>query len=244
MKHSSTIKVSFVALAFVALSIIAGCSKEPASNPRSVTNANALPVDSSYYLKGIFGTQPLTIEGNAVYYSLIDTTITPSHPGGSCHDSDGDHDGQNNNNGDPDNDQANPVFVTGTKWVIVHSSGGQTTQTSVASVELRSLDVRIFVTPIAQSQSQFFDMLAPTANYGLATVNNPQQGAYVTILDQNGVRWTSIGDQTGSSFAITTRGAMGTLSAPFSGTFSIKVYDGNGNVKQLSNVTFSAIAGL
>ena len=73
------------------------------------------------------------------------------------------------------------------------------------------------------------------------TLNN---GAYVTFRDNAGVLWTSKGDQTGSAIAITSRGEFAGAATTVAGTFSAKMYDGNGNVRQLNNVSFHGIAGL
>jgi hypothetical protein len=235
MKPNYTLKALFAALSLPALIIFSGCGKEPGSNPKVTSTTNTTAVDTSYYMNGTFDGRPLKIVGNNVSYARIDTTITTDHPGGGC---DGGQWGQ-----DPDNDDQKPVYVTGTQWLNVSSAG---VQSSHSSIELRTLDVRVFVAPIAvQHQNQFYSILKSQA-YPLATPRDPQEGAYVSILDDLGVRWTSIGDQTGSTFQITSVGAniSGVLYTTFSGTFSINVYDGNGRVKQLSNVTFTALAGL
>jgi len=209
------------AVSFLSVFIIAGCKKEPVKtiNTVSVTNGTK---DSSNYLKGTLGGELVKFEGNAIAYNgYVDPDSAQNHGGsGSGHDADA-------------------YYQSGSKWVTF---GNGITATN-ASIELRSLAVRVFVSPTHVSASNYFNLINPTT-YPVATDDNPSSGAYVSIRDNSGVLWTTAGDQHQSTLTISSIGPNMVSYTVVSGTISCKMYDGQGNMKQLTGATFTAAVGI
>ena len=228
--------------------IITGCNKEKPVTPvmsataltTTITNTNitkpviaprgtiGLPaVDSATFLKGFLGNEEIKIEGNAVSYNAYVDPDSTQHPG-------------NGHNNDPDDDS---YYLSGSKWVTF-SGTGLTSASTNASVEIRSLAVRVFVTPINATSTNYFNLLQPEMYYPFADGDNTNTGAYITLHDKNGKLWTSTGDQDGSYLMITSRGANMNTYTVVSGTISCKMYDYSGNVKQLTGAKFTAALGI
>ena len=213
--------------------LIAGCKKENNSPNTPNTPAGNLPGaptpptnSSPYFLTASLSGEAVSAAGTAIFFN--DTTITTSNEG--CEGHEGEHAGSN---GDPD-DQSS-TKATGGKWTTITTTG---TTTTTAVVEMKKLAVRVYVAPKIENH---FNMVAPGAySFASSTVS----GAYVAILDSKGVVWTTNGDQTGSVFQIISRGDSTGTSTTFAGSFTAKMYNSKGAVKQVTNGTFSALAGL
>lgn len=202
-------------ISFFALFTTIGCKKE--ITPTTTSNNNT--AQPEFFLRGSFDGAPVMLEGTPeAYTASLDFT-----------DEDEDHDGD---------DDENTTLVTGTRWTTTDGGSARTT----GSIEVRKVVIRVFIAPISTSQ-EHYNMLTPRTFAFFDVVDNGD-GAYITFLDSNGVLWTSNGDQTGSTITINSRGEFAGTSTKFAGTFTAKMYDGNGNSKLLSNVAFSGLAGL
>jgi len=168
MKKSSLLKTLLALSLLWSVFIINGCKKEATIKPTITPIAViAETIDSANFLKGLLGDEPVKFEGNAVYYKGY---VDP--------DSAGHHDNPGNT-GDPNGSthDHDSYYQSGSKWVTINQTG---LQLSTASVELRSLAVRVFVSPISASSNNYFNLLSQ-ATYAVATSDNPSKGAYVTI---------------------------------------------------------------
>ncbi len=223
MRKFNLINSLFVLAVLWSAIVISGCKKEPVVTPVKTVSAIAVePADSANFIKGYLGDEPIKFEGNALSYnSYVDPDS--AHQGGTGHDYDS-------------------YYMSGSKWVTL-SGTGLTSYATNASVEIRSLAVRVFVTPIAATSITYYNLLGQ-ATYAFADGDNSNAGAYVSIHDKNGVLWTSTGDQDGSTLTITSRGANMNTYTVVSGTISCKMYDHTGNVKQLTGAKFTAALGI
>ncbi len=223
MKKAATTKLSGIVLLTAAIFVINGCKKDtPVKNIAPVT-VSSNSVDSANYIKGYFDGQPISFEGNAsAYHGYVDPDSTQSIGGG---------------NQQHDNDA---FYQSGSQWMTLTAAGVKAVS---ATLEVRSLAVRVFVSPIASQSSDYFNLLTP-AIYNVADGNNSSNGAYITLHDKNGVLWTSHGDQDGSTLLILSRGANMNTYTVVSGTISCKLYDGEGNMKKLTAAQFTAALGI
>ncbi|HWB63064.1 MAG TPA: hypothetical protein VG603_06100 [Chitinophagales bacterium] len=219
MKKTAIIVLSAISL-FTAIVFMDGCRKDADD---SQNNSNTLTGNSKYFITGLLGGQPVSIEGTPTYYSNSTNVEDSTHLNPWEHH---DHDADDSSG-----------FVTGSKWI---SSDMATTN---GSMELRRLSVRVYVAPITGLSNQFYGMIA-TGPVNFAYNPDPNNGVYLAVRDKNNVVWTTKGDQTGSTFQITSRGDNRGTYATFSGLVTCKMYDGQGNMKPFTSVAFSAIAGL
>lgn len=84
-------------------------------------------------------------------------------------------------------------------------------------------------------------------DYSYGSCDDNIQGAEVKWMDDNNVTWFStLGDQTGSTFTITERGPQSDdeISSYCKGTFSCKVYNQEGDMKVIENGQFRINLGL
>lgn len=221
MKKATTSQLSVIILLTVAMLIINGCKKEPVVKTIAPVTLTSTSTDSAVYMKGYFDGQPVSFEGNAnAYHAFVDPDSAQSQGGQGF-----------------DNDA---YYQSGSQWMKITNQG---TLTSNASVEIRSLAVRVFVSPIASLSSDYYNLLNPTA-YPLTDNHNAGNGAYITLHDKNGVLWTSHGDQDGSTLVILTRGTNLNTYTVVTGTVSCKLYDGEGNMKMLTAASFTAALGI
>jgi len=228
MRKFTPPNVLFVAIVSVLLSV-SGCKKE--NTPQTISDTQVSQVSNnqaapSYYLSGMLGTEAISLPGNPVAYNDSTDAI---HPHGGC-----DNEAEEDHDGDFD-DAAN---YTGSRWVTTDPNTNALV--SHGSVDVRKLIVRIYAAPLVATN--YYNMIA-LSSYGFVN-HNIGSGVYVTVRDSQGILWTTNGDQTGSTFTITSRTALSSAVANFSGTFTAKMYDGHGNVKQLTNGVFSATAKL
>ena len=228
MKNLNVIKTLFAFSLLSSVLIIGSCKKEevrPGTDTVGPVTISATPqVDSANYFKGYLGTEPVKFEGNAIAYNAyVDPDSVQNHGG--------------NGQQGQDNDA---YFMNGSKWVAISGAGLQTTN---ASIELRSLAVRVFVSPLQSESSIFYNLIKPTA-YPFSTSNDPSKGAYISLYDKNGVLWTSAGDQDGSTLTVSTIGPNMSSYAVVTGLISCKMYDPHGNMKQLTGATFTASMGI
>ncbi|MCX6198159.1 MAG: hypothetical protein NTY88_02905 [Bacteroidetes bacterium] len=216
-------------VALFALLAVSSCKKE--TTPTTTTNTTTATT-AEYFLQGTFDGAPVTLEGTpeAFTTSLDYVEHEAEHHG---HDADGDGDD------DDDDDNENTPLVTGTRWTTTDGANAVRTH---GSIEVRKVVIRVFIAPMPTNQLHF-DMLTPRTFSFFDGVTNTD-GAYITFRDGSGVLWTSTGDQTGSTITINSRGELVGTSTKFAGTFTAKMYDGNGNAKVLSNVSFAGLAGL
>jgi len=153
---------------------------------------------------------------------------------------DEDEQGQNDDNNDNDNGNANSgaksMMVSGSSW-----QGGNLAATPAGSIEIRTEVFRIYVTPF--KVHGYYNSLSP-GTYSFATPADTANGAYMAITDQSGTKWTTMGDQTGSTFTISSRGQAQQNNAQITGTVNCKMYDANGNVKSFTSGSFSTKMGI
>lgn len=227
MKHYLSL-TSFTALIFAAI-MLSSCNKEVTQNPVQQNTP------ATHYLKGLLGDEEIMVQTNASYF----TDVSNQNDGDEDDDITGDHnnDGHPDNGDDPDANEDHSTLITGCEWHITD----QMKMTTTGSVELRKEVFRIYVTPFMNNQ--YYGMLAP-GTYNFAYQNNSSSGAYITLRDKSGVLWTSKGDQTGSSFQITSRGASKQTFTTITGTVHCKMYDSNGNMKLFTGGSFTANSGL
>jgi hypothetical protein len=209
-------------LLMAAVFMMSGCKKEAVVKTIAPVTVGSDATDSTNYLKGYFDGAPISFQGNAyAYHAFVDPDSAQN--------------GGNHNNHDHD-----VFYQSGSKWINLTNTGLQVIN---ASLELRSLAVRVFVSPIATVSTGYYNLLNP-ANYPVSDDDNSSQGAYITLHDKYGVLWTSHGDQDGSTMVILTRGANMTTYTVISGTISCKLYDGEGNMKKLTAASFTAAVGI
>ncbi len=220
------LQLTFTIVLFTILAM-SSCKKETTPT-NSITTTVAEP---TYFLKGNFDGAQVVLQGTpeAFTTSLDYVEHETEHHG---HDADGDDD-------DDDDDNENTTLVTGTRWTTTDGANAVRTH---GSIEVRKVVIRVFIAPMSTNQLHF-DMLTPRTFAFFDGVTNTD-GGYITYRDDNGVLWTSSGDQTNSTITISSRGELAGTSTKFAGTFTAKMYDGNGNSKLLSNVSFSGLAGL
>ena len=134
--------------------VISGCKKEATVLPvKTVSAIPAATVDSANYIKGYLGDEPIKFEGNALSYSSY---VDPdsAHPGGGHNDYDS-------------------YYMSGSKWVTL-SGTGLTAYSTNASIEIRSLAVRVFVTPIAATSLTYYNLLGQaTYAFVMETTRTP-----------------------------------------------------------------------
>jgi len=225
MKRAVTFRISF-ALLLAGVLIINGCKKETTVKNIAPVTVNSESVDSANYLKGYFDGAPIAFEGNATaYHAFVDPDSANGGGGG----------------GNPGQSHDNDAFYqSGSKWMNLNNAGIMSVN---ASLELRSLAVRVFVSPIANVNTTYFNLLSPTA-YPVSSGQVGSAGAFITLHDKNGVMWTTHGDQDESTFVILTRGANLNSFTVITGTVSCKLYDGEGNMKKLTAAQFTAEVGI
>jgi hypothetical protein len=224
-----------VTTALVALSLLSsvfimeGCKKEAPITPINTVLVNGdQTADSAYFFKGYLGNEVVKFEGSAISYNAyVDPDSSQNSHG--C--------GNGTGNTQTDNDA---YYTSGSKWVSIPNVGLPVTN---ASLELRSLAVRVFVSPVNSQSANYYNLLG-LETYAVSTSDNPSKGAYISLHDKNGKLWTSAGNQDGSVLTVTSRGAnMGTYTV-LTGTITAKMYDADGNVKQLTGVSFTAALGI
>ncbi len=216
-----------LSIALFALLTVSSCKKE--TTPTAATNTTTTPI-AEYFLQGNFDGSPVTLQGTPEAFTTSLDYVD--------HHEDHDADNHDNHDGDDDDDDDNTALVTGTRWTTTDNNNAVST---TGSIQVNKVVIRVFIAPMPTSQ-EHYNMLAPRT-FSFVDGNN-QDGGYVTFRDNAGVLWTSNGDQTGSTITITSRGDYAGTSTKFAGTFTAKMYDGNGNTKLLSNVSFSGLAGL
>ena len=221
MKKSDAPKLSFLILIMVAIFTINGCKKEAIIKTIAPVTVSNKTVDSATFLKGEFDGLPISFEGNTfAYHGYVDPD-SAGHGGNQAHDNDA-------------------FYQSGSKWVTLTTAGIQVTN---ASLELRSLAVRVFVSPIAAAATDYYNLLTPSV-FPVANDDNSSKGGYLTLHDSHGVIWTTRGDQDGSSLVILTRDVNMSTYTVVTGTISAKMYDGEGNMKKLTNALFTAALGI
>lgn len=234
MNIRATLKVWGGAALFSFILLLAGCSKEkPASTANQNNNSNSL-----YYLEGLLGGKSITIMGpsnpavdtNLVYFDSTGRQISQQL---GIHDSSATWMSQ---------------YSTNASWVSATTNSNNAIV--LASIKiLKKLSVRVYVAPFpAPASNTLYSLLTqtqPQQSLTIADNNNPNDGVIVTIRDANGVTWSSLGQQSGSSsFTINARGYnMGTY-AIISGTMNLTMYDGQGHSEQLTSTAYSAMMGL
>jgi len=219
MKKTNSIKLLFALFVLWSVFAISGCKKEPIV--KQISTVTVFDQDSAIFLKGYLGDELVKFEGNGISYNAY---VNP------------DSNSQQHGHGQ---DYA-AYYMSGSKWVTLSGSGISATN---ASVEIRSLAVRVFVTPIAATSSTYYNLLGP-ATYQFADGDNTSAGAYVSMRDKNGLLWTSLGDQDGSTLTVTTMGANMVTYTIVAGTISCNMYDPSGHMKQLTGAKFTAALGL
>ncbi len=206
---------------FLSINLFTGCKKEVEKTPIQQT---AL---SEHRITGFLGDEEITIQTNASYFTdATDTNGVEEHQDNGHHDS-----------GDDDDDDDKSNLVTGCEWHTTDNTGHNTT---TGSVSVHKEVFRIYVTPFINSP--YYDMLV-TGTYNFLTTTNSKNGAYLTMRDNNGVLWTSLGEQTGSIFQILTRGANEQTFTRITGAVTCKMYNGHSNMKIFTG-TFAAVSGL
>ena len=240
MKKTSVLTLFFAVTFFSTVLIFSACKKEAVVNPTPnagastntlVTNENKVPVKpsaSNNVFTANLGGEQIHFEGNVIPYSAYVDPDSAQDP---------DHD--NSGSYSHDNDA---YYQSGSKWVTVNTSNSNLSITN-ASVEMRSLAVRVFVSPIVAVSSTYYNQLGP-ATYGIASANSASKGAFISVRDKNGEIWNSLGNQDGSSMVITDRGPNMISYTVVTGTINCKMYDSHGNMKKLTNATFTASLGI
>ena len=227
-KHYSILTISFFSSLLFTLLVFTGCKKEPVTNPVNTNNtAPANPV-GEYFLKGVLGNEVIILQNNPSYFTNVSVENLS------------DHDGDNSLNGGEDNDHDlddKSLLITGCKWNLNNVANSTVT----GSISVQKEVFRIYVTPFMNNS--YFGMWQP-GTYNFAYNGTSKNGAYITVVDSKGTLWTSKGDQTGSTFSVTSRGSAAQSSVKVSGTLNCKMYDANGNMKPFTQVNFTANAGL
>jgi hypothetical protein len=226
MKKLNSVNLLFALFVLWSALAISGCKKEAIVKPVATLSATAEQVDSANYLRGYLGDEPVKFEGSIVSYNAYVDPDSAMH---------------HNGNGNSDYDS---YYLSGSKWVTISGGGLPASSASGnASVEIRSLAVRVFVTPISATSTNYYNLLG-LATYPFADGDDTNAGAYVSLHDSNGVLWTSLGEQNGSTLTITSRGANMNTYTVVSGTISCKMYDSVGNMKLLTGAKFTAALGI
>ena len=221
MKHPFVSKFSFLLVLAVLLSV-AGCNKERATVVKNATVTN----NTTYFFRGLLSGEVVELKGTPIAFSDANAV-------------NGDVDGDNDHDATMvDHDDDASQYITGGKWTGTLDG----TTVTTGSVGVRRLAVRVYVAPINRSHERY-KLIAP-GFYNYSNRDGNSSGAFLTIRDSKGVLWSTKGDQTGSYFQITSRGDSTSTTATFAGVFTAKFYDGTGNVKTITNGTFSSVAGL
>jgi hypothetical protein len=218
MKNNNVFQISGLGLAIVCILLFSGCKKET-GNSNAGKNATS---NSAYYLTGLLGGQALTISGTPTYTAtktVVDSSSGSGSGGGTL-----------------------PYiqYTTGCNWIVNGGSGSGSIITT-GSILLNKLQVRVYVAPTTGT-SPYYPLLQSTSFNFTTSANSTS--AYVAVRDNNGVLWTSNGDQTGSSFQVISYGNDQSSYTTFTGIVNCKMYDGNGNMKPLTSAAFNALAGL
>lgn len=229
MRKSALIAVVFAEIIFCSL-ILTSCKKEvvPGSTQFKFT------------MTGTFGDEQIKIGGRIAPFTEINCKPEANDNNHQYRSSNDDGNGDENDDedeSDGDEDEDEVTLITGANFTNLD----YTANITGGSIELKKIILRIYVAPIlAQTH---YDMLTPDS-YPLVNSQTNSQGALIRILDQNGVLWTSKGNQGSNYFTITSRGAIQQNTAEFSGAFSAKMYNGSGGKKTLTVTSFNAVAGL
>ena len=148
--------------------MIGGCKKEEAVKPVTNQTITQLPLATKNTIQithtdnffiGYLGNEPVKFEGSAVSYSAYVDPDSAHMPNGHG----------------PDNDS---YYLSGSKWVTMTGTGMSLTPTVNASVEMRSLAVRVFVSPITPVSTIYYNLLSPMA-YPFADGDDSNTGAFV-----------------------------------------------------------------
>lgn len=217
------IAIPFFTVSLFLIIFLGGCKKEDTATPAQQTTL------ATNNIHGLLDDEEIIVQNNASYFT-DDTTnntgsihYTDQHSSGNTEDEDGDD---------------KSLLVTGCEWHNVDNTGNHIT---TGTIQVRKEVFRIYVTPFLNSTVYYGMVQAGSYNY--AYTNNNKNGAYLSITDKAGMLWTSKGDQTGSTFQITSRGANQQTFTTIAGTATCKMYNTQGNVKTFTG-TFSAITGL
>ncbi|MFK8101605.1 MAG: hypothetical protein AB8G15_03740 [Saprospiraceae bacterium] len=90
--------------------------------------------------------------------------------------------------------------------------------------------------------NEFYSMYEPgTKSFG--SCNGSKNGVELFWTDSAGEKWSSVGDQTGSEFKITSRSEFNGTSTVVSGTFNCKLYNGAA-VKEIESGQYRMEVGL
>jgi hypothetical protein len=209
--------------------LMAGCSKEKNNQPGTTNN------NSPYYVAALLGGQSITIKGPSNPY--VDTVTV-------FLDSNGHQIIFGNVPVDSNNLIRRTQYISSATWTNAVSPGAPNSVVQASIQILKKLSVRVYVAPIpAPASSTIYSML--TENMTLADDDDPSDGVIVSIRDSDGVLWTSLGHQShSSSFQINSIGQNMGSYAIITGSVTASMYDGNGNVKQLTSTAFNAMIGL
>ena len=226
MKNTYT-KLTLIVLVAVGFNL-SGCKKEAQVAPNNTNTAESdlTVLNSTSFLAGKLDGEEIRISGASSSYANM---LTIDSDGGT-HDYDHDAD-----------DNSNTGFITGIKWVSNNPEGIVATQ---GSIELRKLSVRVYVAPIVSDLPTYFYNIVTPSEYPFASSSNPNNGAFISLVDKNNVLWTSKGDQDGSTFQIISRGTNRGTATVISGIISSKMYDGHGHVKTFTSGAFNVVVGL
>lgn len=220
--HQRIIAISFFTASVFLINFLGGCKKENTVPPiRQATLA-------TNNIHGLLDGEEITVQNNASYFT--DASNTDSSLTGILH-----HTDQHDEDEDLDDKS---MLVTGCQWHTTDHAGNNVT---TGTIQVHKEVFRIYVTPFLSSTT-YYGMVQPGI-YTFAYHNNNKNGAFLSMMDKSGVLWTSKGDQTGSSFQITTRGANQQTYTTIEGTATCKMYNAQGSVKTFTG-TFSAITGL
>ena len=236
MKTTSVLKTCFAITFFSTVLIFSACKKEAVVTPANTANNNLTtrttitndvpvkPSSSANRFYAYLGGEEVRYEGTVIPFNAF---VDPD----SAH---LDHDSN-----DHDDDA---YYQSGSKWVTINTSNSNLSITN-ASIEVRSLAVRVFVSPIVAVSGTYYNQLGP-ATYGIASSTNPSKGAVITLRDKNGELWSSLGNQDGSSMVISSRGENMVTYTVVTGTINCKMYNSHGSMKMLTNATFATSLGI
>lgn len=227
MKAKLTLKTLTVVALIGGTLWLGGCSKEKNTQPTTTNN------NSPYYVSGLLDGERINISGPSNPF-VDTTTIFVDSSGHIC--------------GAPSQGQdSNHIFrytqyTSSAIWTL-NGSPFSANSTIVGSITFKKLSVRVYVAPLpAPAATTLYNLLTPTVSF--ADDDNPTNGVIVSVRDSQGVLWTSLGEQHGSSFQINSVGQnMGTY-AIITGSVTANMYDGMGHKKQLTSTAFNAMVGL
>jgi hypothetical protein len=128
---------------------------------------------------------------------------------------------------------------TGSRWTDIDPQGIIMT---TGSIEIQNEIFRIYVTPFLSGNGNGYGLYHMLANGNRNFSGN--NGVRISVRDAQGVLWTSDGNQSGSTFEITSRSVNMQTYATVTGTLSCKMYDGAGHVKQFTQGLFTGDFGL